>query len=62
MSAHGDYEDLMQWLSCQDLDAVKEMFLVHGEYEVQQQFAQRLERKGLKQVTIPSRHSMHHLE
>jgi metallo-beta-lactamase family protein len=62
MSAHGDYEDLMQWLSCQDLNAVKEMFLVHGEYEVQQQFAQRLERKGLKKVSIPSRHSMHHLD
>ncbi|WP_219223823.1 MBL fold metallo-hydrolase RNA specificity domain-containing protein [Pedobacter antarcticus] len=53
MSAHGDYEDLLQFLSCQDPVAVKRLFLVHGEYEVQQHFAQKLKDKGFKQVSIP---------
>ena len=42
MSAHGDYEDLSQWLACQDPRQVKKLFLVHGEYEVQQAFRDRL--------------------
>jgi metallo-beta-lactamase family protein len=56
MSAHGDYEDLSQWLACQDMRAVKKLFLVHGEYEVQQQFKQRLVNKGYLDVEIPERH------
>ena len=56
MSAHGDYEDLSQFLATQDPNAVKKLFLVHGEYEVQQQFQQRLLRKGFKDVEIPERH------
>lgn len=56
MSAHGDYEDLSQWLACQDMRAVKRLFLVHGEYEVQQDFMQRLIRKGFMDVEIPERH------
>ena len=35
-SAHGDYNEMLQYLSCQDCGKVKKMFLVHGEYEVQQ--------------------------
>lgn len=56
MSAHGDYEDLSQWLACQDKQQVKRIFLVHGEYEVQQDFKQRLIRKGFADVDIPERH------
>jgi metallo-beta-lactamase family protein len=56
MSAHGDYEDLCQWLSCQDEKKVKKLFLVHGEYEVQQQFKQRLINKGFADVEIPEQH------
>jgi metallo-beta-lactamase family protein len=57
MSAHGDYEDLCQWLACQDPKKVKKLFLVHGEYEVQQQFQRRLVSKGFTDVQIPERHS-----
>lgn len=57
MSAHGDYDDLMQFLSCQDPKQVKKLFLVHGEYDVQQDFKQRLLRKGFLDVEIPERHS-----
>jgi metallo-beta-lactamase family protein len=56
MSAHGDYEDLCQWLACQDPRQVKKLFLVHGEYEVQQNFKQRLIKKGFLDVEIPEMH------
>ncbi len=56
MSAHGDYEDLSQWLSCQDPKQVKKLFLVHGEYEVQQAFKDRLIKKGFLDIEIPERH------
>jgi metallo-beta-lactamase family protein len=56
MSAHGDYEDLSQWLSCQDKKQVKKIFLVHGEYDVQKDFQQRLIKKGYLQVDIPEQH------
>jgi metallo-beta-lactamase family protein len=57
MSAHGDYEDLCQWLACQDPRQVKKLFLVHGEYDVQQDFRARLSRKGFEDVEIPELHS-----
>ena len=56
MSAHGDYNDLCQWLACQDPKQVKKLFLVHGEYNVQQDFQQRLISKGFLDVEIPERH------
>ena len=56
MSAHGDYEDLGQWLSCQDPAAVKKLFLVHGEYEVQTVFREWLHKKGFRDIQIPERH------
>jgi metallo-beta-lactamase family protein len=56
MSAHGDYDDLCQFLACQDPQKVKKLFLVHGEYEVQEDFKIRLVRKGFKDVEIPDMH------
>ena len=61
MSAHGDYEDLLRFLSCQDPKEVKQVFLVHGDYEVQQQFAQRIMEKGFKHVAIPEYHQEYEL-
>lgn len=58
LSAHGDYDDLLQWLGCQDAAEVKEVFLVHGEYEVQTAFRDRLLNKGFQKVTIPAQHEM----
>ena len=57
MSAHGDYDDLLQFLGCQDIRQVQTLFLVHGEYEVQQDFRERLIRKGYADVQIPERHN-----
>ncbi len=56
MSAHGDYEDLSQWLSSQDPRQVKQLFLVHGEIDVQTEFKRRLVKKGFMDVYIPERH------
>jgi metallo-beta-lactamase family protein len=56
MSAHGDYEDLSQWLACQDPAAVEKLFLVHGEYKAQQGLQQRLLRKGFPDVQVPAQH------
>ena len=58
MSAHGDYDDLCQFLACQEPRAVKKLFLVHGEYPVQLDFKNRLVRKGFLDVEIPSRHEV----
>lgn len=62
MSAHGDYEDLLQFLSCQSPDSVKQLFLVHGDYEVQQHFAGRLKEAGFKHVAIPEYHQVYELD
>ncbi|HUX84282.1 MAG TPA: MBL fold metallo-hydrolase [Chitinophagaceae bacterium] len=56
MSAHGDYRDLIRFLGCQDLSRIRTLFLVHGEYPVQQDFRQRLLQTGLKKVEIPAIH------
>jgi metallo-beta-lactamase family protein len=56
LSAHGDYEDLCRWLSCQDASKVKRLFLVHGEYDTQFSFRERLERKGFTDIEIPDLH------
>jgi metallo-beta-lactamase family protein len=57
MSAHGDYNDLFKWLECQDHEKVKTLFLVHGDFDVQQSFKKRLIGKGFYDVQIPERHS-----
>jgi len=56
LSAHGDYNDLCQFLACQDAAKVKKLFLVHGEYKVQLDFKQRLIKKGFSDVEIPEKH------
>lgn len=55
MSAHGDYEDMLQFLACQDPRGVKEIFLVHGEYDVQIDWQKRLRKSGFE-VSIPELH------
>lgn len=61
MSAHGDYEDLSQFLACQDPKKVRTLFIVHGEYDVQQAFQARLLKKGFADVQVPELHSEHGL-
>lgn len=56
MSAHGDSDDLCRFVGCQDAEKVKTIFLVHGEYLVQQELSARLNRKGFEKVEMPSMH------
>jgi len=56
MSAHADYNDLSQYLSCQNVKEIKQLFLVHGEPEVQVEFKRRLLKKGIADVIIPKLH------
>jgi metallo-beta-lactamase family protein len=56
MSAHGDYNDLLHFLSAQNPEKIKQLFLVHGELEVQQHFKTTLIDKRFKNVTIPAMH------
>ena len=62
MSAHGDYQDLTQFLACQDASSVKTLFLVHGEPEVQTIFKEKLQQKGFVDVEIPGMHKTYHLK
>jgi metallo-beta-lactamase family protein len=61
MSAHGDTDDLLRFIGNQDPEKVKQIFLVHGEYEVQQAFAARLELKGFHSIEIPEQHACYDL-
>ena len=56
LSAHGDYDDMCQWLACQDPSLVSKLFLVHGDYEAQEKFRERLMKKGFRDVFIPRQH------
>jgi metallo-beta-lactamase family protein len=58
MSAHGDQEDLLRFLDCQDKSKVKTIFLVHGEFPVQNNFKSKLLKEGFKNVEIPKRHEV----
>lgn len=61
MSAHGDADDLNQFLSRQNPEKVKSIFLVHGEHSVQKSFADRLSLKGFKRVECPNQHQEYSL-
>lgn len=56
-SAHGDYKEMLQYLSCQDPSKVKKVFLVHGELPVQENYRGRLLDAGFHHVEIPSQGS-----
>jgi metallo-beta-lactamase family protein len=62
MSAHGDADDLIRFISCQDPAKVKGIFLVHGEYTTQQAFAARLERKMFRNIIVPEHHRQYELK
>ena len=56
MSAHGDTDDLTQFLGKQDPEKVKAVFLVHGEHPVQKGFSDRLSLKGFQRIECPNQH------
>jgi metallo-beta-lactamase family protein len=52
-SAHGDYEEIAQFIDNQR-KSVKKIFLVHGDYDVQKTFANTLNDKGFHNIEIPA--------
>jgi len=61
-SAHGDYSELIRFLSCQDKTKVKNIFLVHGETEAKTSFKEKLLNEGYQHVSIPVKTEQYFLE
>lgn len=53
-SGHGDYSEMIQFLDCQDKELVRNVFLVHGEYEVQKSYKDKLITAGFRNIEIPA--------
>lgn len=53
-SAHGNYKEMIRYLSCQDKKQIKQLFLVHGEYETQLNYKEKLINEGFKHIIIPA--------
>jgi metallo-beta-lactamase family protein len=53
-SGHGDYNEMKEFINCQDKSFVQQTFLVHGEYDVQLFYSDVLKRDGFKNIEIPA--------
>lgn len=53
-SAHADFSELINYLSCQDAQRVKQLYLVHGEPEPMQHFSGLLRQQGYADVQTPA--------
>ncbi len=53
-SAHGDQSEMITFLSKQDRNQLKQIFLVHGEPNRQKPFKEALETEGFKKIEIPN--------
>jgi metallo-beta-lactamase family protein len=54
-SGHGDYQEMIGFLGCQDKSAIEKTFIVHGEYETQKKYASSLLNEGYKNIEIPAK-------
>jgi metallo-beta-lactamase family protein len=54
-SAHGDYREMISFLKCQDPKKVRHTFLVHGEYETQLSYQEKLSKEGFSNIMIPEK-------
>ncbi len=54
-SAHADSEEMIEYLSCQNKEKVKQIFLVHGDYEVMLNFKEKLMSSGFQNIYIPEK-------
>ena len=53
-SGHGDYSEMAEYLKCQNPDKLKKVFIVHGEKNVQEKYAEYLKKNnGFKDIVIP---------
>ncbi|NTW33866.1 MAG: MBL fold metallo-hydrolase [Bacteroidetes bacterium] len=54
-SAHGDYMEMINFLKYQDPKQVQQLFLVHGEYETQLTYRDKLIKEGFTNIEIPEK-------
>lgn len=52
-SGHADYNEMIQFLGCQDRKKVSHLILVHGDIDSQQFFSEKLKESGFENVMIP---------
>ena len=52
-SGHGDYNEMLEFLKCQDKSQIKKTFLVHGDYDAQQFYRERMIEAGFGAIEIP---------
>ena len=54
-SGHGDYREMIAFLSCQEKSALQKIFIVHGEYETQKKYVTTLQNEGYLNIEIPAK-------
>jgi metallo-beta-lactamase family protein len=54
-SGHGDFDDLIEFVKYQDKNKIKNVFLVHGEYQAMKDFEVSLNEIGYNNIEIPFR-------
>ena len=54
LSGHADYQEMMQYISCQPKENIKHTFLVHGDYEAECHYKTQLHEAGWKHVSTPA--------
>lgn len=52
-SGHGDYNEMIEYLKCQDTSKVKKVFLVHGSPESLKFYKRQLRKAGFDDIVIP---------
>ena len=54
-SGHGDYKEMISFLTCQEKSALEKTFIVHGEYETQKKYVAELQKEGFRNIEIPDK-------
>jgi len=54
-SGHGDYQEMIDFLQCQDYGKISDTILVHGDLKPMEFFKHKLKEEGLKKVHIPTK-------
>lgn len=52
-SGHGDYQEMLAYLNCQDKSKIKKTFLVHGDYDAQLFYKEKMKEAGFGAIEIP---------
>ena len=53
-SGHGDYNEMLGVLNCQNKSEIKKVFLVHGDLDAQTFYRERMLEKGYNNIEIPA--------